>query len=1146
MLDWTLQLLNHAWAPWATVGFLLLWGGVHWFALQGHFFRPLHRQLVEMRRQLEETPEEPIAFAARYAEVQESFAKYRLLAPAWSAFSKTLVVSPVRGTPLRGSRDPSHFFNANDLMGREAAQYYYRTIPNLLLGVGVLLTLIGLVAAIHFTIRGMASGDLYATQSALMGLLNAASVKFLSSIAGYSIALFFTWEEKRQKHRLERESLLLGQLWLERIEWTGDDRMGRDQLQETRAQSRHLQEIADRLHQVITQPTFQAQVGKSDLAASQFATSLGQLQETVVTLGETLKTLPAPDLQPLLAHLQQEGARLLQANEAAMERLVGEAGLSPWQRMAGQLEQTIALLNERVAGLGVATPGAAAVAVDMEPLAAVVREEGARLWAAHAETMETLRLALASAGPSQDGWADRLPLLLEQMGVQMEQVIVALGEKIEGSVAASGLEPLLRAVRQEGAQLVRTNEETMRTLVEGVGRRLTEATASTTLAELQPTEREGLLERVAVRMEQAVASLGEVGLAPFFATLRREMEQITGGGQTLPGEALQNSFARIAQQLDSVTAALESKVWAANTLPDMTLLVKAIRGEGERLLQANEQAMDRLLTALAQQAGSGLAVSAGSGLDLEAFFGRMQREGERLVQSSEAAMAGLLREVTQQLAGVSPETVSLLTSGLTQAMRVEGERLQAGQQQVLGQLTGLLAPLAGLPSALSAAPAAQEVVAVLDAHSIQPLLDGWRQEGERLVSANEAAFARLLEEVGQSLAQWRGDLAIRLPAEGASPVAADPAAASDLALVAGDQATLQPVLQEMTRILARQRHEERQLMQQVVSEVNRAVAALDAKIGRATPLNMKTLVNTVSEQGERLFASVNTLAPALAEVTQLMARQRGEEMHLLERVATEVNRSVAALDARIGRATPLQLQTLVDTVNEQGEKVWAGSQEIVRALQAAPRHPFVAPSSHSSSHPEGGRGYAVGTEPVGGAVGSGKARAEANRSVAGTPGQSSAQPSVATTTASPSVVEAVVGASPQGAAGVPHPRPEWSAGVTGETEAVAAEAGLVLAYQSVSVSHTPVQTVPSPWVRSAATGRPPAESRRVWVVAKPGAATVPEVRADPAGNGAPPVLVLALLQEFGATKSRSWQPFTRFVAQQTAEFFDSQERFARF
>ncbi|MBF0162731.1 MAG: hypothetical protein HQL88_10645 [Magnetococcales bacterium] len=1434
MLDWTLQLLNHLWAPWIAVALLALWGGGHWVALQGQFFLPLHRQLLELRRRLETSPEDPVAFAARFADLEEWVERQHPALPTWSAFRNSLhfSASPAPShTALYGSQPPSHFFNANALMKGQAAYYYYHAVPNVLLGVGVLLTLIGLVAAIHLTIRGMESSDLHVTQIALMGLLNAASVKFLASIAGFAIALLFSWEEKRHKLRLERETVQICQLLLERIAWTADEQLGREQLQASHLQSRQLREIADRLQQVITQPSFQPQGGAVagdpahstevvERLANRFENSLEQLRGSMNALEETMKARPASavsedllssvavtpllerlvqqweeersgrfasqhallerltdqmeqavaalqsravapaaptpwDLEPLLNRVQQDGERLLQANAAAMEQLLesvgrqwigmqadatlaelhpderthvveqlagrmeglfsslGDATLSPFQRIASQLEKTMALLAERLPPLG--------RSLDLQPLLEALQEEGVRTRMAQAELVEAVRGVVAPTGAGERvavriDSEERVADLLEQMGMRLEASIADLGSTLEAAVTRSGMEPVLRLLHQEGAQLMRANEVAMQQMLELISQRFTAATATATLSELAPGEREGLLERVALRMEQAVATLGEVGLAPFFEGIRRELGGIPGLDRPNSNEEMQRAFARIAQQLEGITAALESKVWAADHLPDMSHLLRAIRGEGERLIKANEQTLDRLLEELTQRtpaavgstggrdalleeiAGQMATISqtlltrsawaeAGSSapaIDVEALASRIQREGERLVQANEAAMATLLNEVARRFAGVSattalaelrpaerselldgvaqrmeravaslgelgltpffdgmrhemgrliqanqqsvaqlmeevaqrsrekgrqeaqwlesvavqvghaitrmgesfaatlPESAAQFAEGIRHAIQCEGERLQESHQRLLGQLEAVLSQLSQPVATPSPAPMpASEVVAVLDEQSIQPLLAGWRQEGERLVMASEAAFERLLEELGQQFAPLRGseDVALLEQLSGqlqhsiqvvrsAEAVEAEQAeeVAGDLALgEAAGQSALRPVLREMTRLFSRQRREEQRLLKQVVSEVNRAVAALDAKIGRATPLNMQTLVNTVHQQGERLFASVTTLLPTLTEMTQVIARQRGEEMRLLERVATEVNQAVAALDAKIGRATPLQLQTLVGSVNAQGSRLWEGSQEIVRELQAArillqsgaavERGAVVAPvpaRRASPSAPEGTAAAVAESQAQGLSGGVPGGLSGVHRLLAELP---TSAPAVVSHREEREVVPEVLSLpvvtdAPEGRGALLELYASEPQGKGVAPSATVAWLRAKAAAQAARSAPAPVDSFVrllanrAPNAQASATPRAAASTPLVKVVRRQGEGAVQSMRHRADGSLHP--WVPALVQEFDAKKGRAWQPLTTFIARQTAEFLESQKRFSPF
>ena len=69
----------------------------------------------------------------------------------------------------------------------------YRAMPNLFVGIGLLLTFFGLVSALYFTTEALKdTRDLAVSQQALRDLLHAASFKFYTSIAGLAGSIIMT------------------------------------------------------------------------------------------------------------------------------------------------------------------------------------------------------------------------------------------------------------------------------------------------------------------------------------------------------------------------------------------------------------------------------------------------------------------------------------------------------------------------------------------------------------------------------------------------------------------------------------------------------------------------------------------------------------------------------------------------------------------------------------------------------------------------------------------------------------------------------------------------------------------------------------------------------------------------------------------
>ena len=109
------------------------------------------------------------------------------VASAWEEFYETLVSYPeLDRIILRNSVRPSAFFNIDDL---DFGEGYWRIVPGLFVTVGLLLTFLGLIAALHqMNVSGQASVD----DAAMANLLQVASAKFIMSVTGLFCSIIFT------------------------------------------------------------------------------------------------------------------------------------------------------------------------------------------------------------------------------------------------------------------------------------------------------------------------------------------------------------------------------------------------------------------------------------------------------------------------------------------------------------------------------------------------------------------------------------------------------------------------------------------------------------------------------------------------------------------------------------------------------------------------------------------------------------------------------------------------------------------------------------------------------------------------------------------------------------------------------------------
>jgi hypothetical protein len=133
-------------------------------------------------------------FAAAMPQVERLMLRSRYLRHSWQKFRETLIEPQPDDQPptlvVFNTARPQTYFN----MAEAGLRFpLYRAMPNLLVGVGLLLTFFGLVTALYWTNEAIQeANNLAASQEALRQLLRAASFKFYTSVAGLGGSIVLT------------------------------------------------------------------------------------------------------------------------------------------------------------------------------------------------------------------------------------------------------------------------------------------------------------------------------------------------------------------------------------------------------------------------------------------------------------------------------------------------------------------------------------------------------------------------------------------------------------------------------------------------------------------------------------------------------------------------------------------------------------------------------------------------------------------------------------------------------------------------------------------------------------------------------------------------------------------------------------------
>ncbi len=202
-VDGIFAILALPWLPWLLAFGIVLLAFLLWqdFRLR---MRPLRLALARAI-DLVDRGEGAVAFRQRFPSVFEALAEDPVLGEAWRSYAATLTPVPGNERTLGSARPPDSVFD-DTLFARVGINLrLYQAVPNILVGLGLLFTFLGLVAALHFASGGVTAADIREAQAALRELLGAATFKFVTSIAGLAASIIFSWREKVHLHAAQAE-----------------------------------------------------------------------------------------------------------------------------------------------------------------------------------------------------------------------------------------------------------------------------------------------------------------------------------------------------------------------------------------------------------------------------------------------------------------------------------------------------------------------------------------------------------------------------------------------------------------------------------------------------------------------------------------------------------------------------------------------------------------------------------------------------------------------------------------------------------------------------------------------------------------------------------------------------------------------------
>lgn len=491
---------------------------------------------------------------------------------------------------------------AGPIFARAAPRLASLTLwSNVFVGVGLILTFLGLIVALNVAAKGMDGGGVEGAKTALSGLLTVAGAKFFTSVGGLGISIWLRFVE----HGLRRKARALvdeiSALLDRGLVYVPPARLAAQQLETLKEQLRQAQffntelafQLADRMGAQVVQAMTPVAASLSQLNDSMTSVTQGigagakeaiekvsgdqlrGLSDTLAGLSHRLDAISGAvgrsgdDAAVQIRAAGEDFARAATDIRVAFDRLAGQVdGLGG--RLAEQGEAAARAQGEALAASAAAIGDAvrALQAAGAQAAEAMQREVSASLAQGVAESQRTFRAALSESGEALRATAAALVQAVGQAAERIERAGVGMSRTGESAArTAQAMEVVTGAAREAAAALdqaaaglagaAQPVAEAVRSVDEAAGK------ISQALETNQAAEAEALaaLRELAegIRKTHAAAEAAWTAYRARFEGVDKALEQTTVRlGQTL-GDSF-DQYRQFAQDTDAALAAAVSKL----------------------------------------------------------------------------------------------------------------------------------------------------------------------------------------------------------------------------------------------------------------------------------------------------------------------------------------------------------------------------------------------------------------------------------------------------------------------------------------------------------------------------------------------------------------------------------------------------------
>lgn len=294
-------------------------------------FRAVTSALNSVIKAIKETTDEN-DFSAKYETLRTKILKVPGLKHSWSEFEETLIppledIDDPNYCVYRNTKRPSDYFSATHVHHFQVRAFIQ---PHTFVGLGLLFTFLGLVAALTETGKSFSSSNVDEIQQALQALLLIAGTKFWASVGGLFTSILVGATYQLCNAHIAKRLHDICNLLEARLLYASHERIAVDQYGHSQRQTRRLEEMSTEITLAL---------------GDRISGAIGELPAMLSSsLGETMQPV-AEELRSVTQNLSTDNQSALKdmANEFAQQ--VAGSSHETFEHVNNQLEKLVATLE---------------------------------------------------------------------------------------------------------------------------------------------------------------------------------------------------------------------------------------------------------------------------------------------------------------------------------------------------------------------------------------------------------------------------------------------------------------------------------------------------------------------------------------------------------------------------------------------------------------------------------------------------------------------------------------------------------------------------------------------------------------------------------------------------------------------------------